>query len=100
MMARVPCQTIADVLVALDSIVDRSLAEASRFGYFAALYRGVTRRVKDGIAAGRFENGPRMERLDVVFALRYLDAYDGFRAGKAVRPAGPSRSTPAPIPCR
>jgi hypothetical protein len=84
MMARVPVETIADVLVALDSIVDRSLTEASRFGYFAALYRGVTRRVKEGIASGRFEDGPRMERLDVVFALRYLDAYDAFRAAKAV----------------
>ena len=84
MMSRVPIESISDVLTALDPIIDRSLAEASRLGYFPALYRGVTQRVKDGIAAGRFENGPRTERLDVVFARRYLDAYDAFRAGQAV----------------
>lgn len=35
----------------------------------------------EGIEAGRFEDGERMERLDVVFALRYLDAMDALRRG-------------------
>ena len=83
-MTRVPVETISDVLAALDPIIDRARGKSSRLGYFAALYRGVTQRVKDGIASGRFQDGPRMERLDVVFASRYLDAYDAFRAGRPV----------------
>lgn len=71
-----PAGTIGDVLARLELILARCLRDRSRLGYFAALYRGVTRRVRDGIASGRFENGPRMERLDVVFANRYLDAVD------------------------
>ncbi|HZT30698.1 MAG TPA: DUF5995 family protein [Bryobacteraceae bacterium] len=79
-----PVETIDDVLEALDAIIDQARAEHSRLGYFAALYRRVTRAVKFGIAAGRFQDGPRMERFDVLFARRYLDAYGQFRAGAAV----------------
>ena len=79
-----PIDTIDDVIAALDSIIHRSLEEGSRLGYFAALYRRVTRHVKAGIAGGQFEDGPRMERLDVVFARRYLEPYDAFRAGRSV----------------
>ncbi len=71
-----PAGTIGGVLARLDGILERCLRDGSRLGYFAALYRSVTRRVRDGIAAGRFEDGPRMERLDVIFAGRYLDAVD------------------------
>ncbi len=39
------------------------------------LYRIVTARVKQGIANNEFTNGPRMEKLDVIFANRYIDAY-------------------------
>jgi hypothetical protein len=74
--------TIDDVLTALDRVVDWSLDEPSRLGYFAALYRKVTQKVKDGIARGDFEDGPRMERLDVVFARRYLVALDRFLRGE------------------
>lgn len=49
-------------------------AEESRLGYFAALYRQVTVQVQLGIETGRFEDGPRMEQLDVVFANRYFEA--------------------------
>ena len=78
--------TIDDVVSALDTIVQQSYDQASRLGYFAALYRRVTCAVRDGIAAGRFQNGPLMEKLDVVFASRYLDALATFQAGgKATR---------------
>ena len=82
-----PAGTIGDVLARLDGIVDRCLSERSRLGYFAALYRAVTVRVRDGIASGRFEDGPRMERFDVLFANRYLDA-----VGRLWRGEEPSRS--------
>src|SRR3984957_9297519 len=76
-------QTIDDVITSLDAIVQQSYDEASRLGYFAALYRRVTRAVRDGIAAGGFQNGPLMAQLDVVFASRYLDALATFQAGGA-----------------
>ena len=76
-------QTIAEVLTALDAVIERARVERSRTGYFAVLYREVTRRVRDGIAAGRFEDGARMERLDVIFANRYLHALERHRNGEA-----------------
>jgi hypothetical protein len=72
--------TIDGVLAQREEIVSRT----SRLGFFAALYRKVTERVKEGIRAGRFEDGPLMERLDVVFANRYLDAYAAWQAGRPV----------------
>ncbi len=74
-------QTINDAVSALGAIVQQSYDQASRLGYFAALYRRVTCAVRDGIAAGSFQNGPLMEQLDVVFASRYLDALATFQAG-------------------
>src|SRR6266571_4880006 len=75
-------RTIDEVIAQLDDIIARSIQEQSRLGYFAALYRKATVKVKEGIAEGRFENGPRMERLDVTFANRYLEALDQFRRGQ------------------
>src|SRR5579871_30722 len=75
-------QTIDDVIQALDNILDWAWHEKSRLGYFAALYRRVTRSVRDGIAQNQFENGPLMEKLDVVFAGRYLQAFEQFRSGQ------------------
>jgi endonuclease/exonuclease/phosphatase family metal-dependent hydrolase len=49
-------------------------ANASRAGCFAALYRRVTQSVKHGIAAGRFQNGPLIDRLDVMFAVATFQA--------------------------
>jgi len=71
-------RTIDEVLDRLDSIIQYSIENGSRIGYFAALYRMVTAQVKEGILNGRFEDGPRMERLDVRFANRFLGAYDAF----------------------
>jgi hypothetical protein len=77
-----PCQTIGQVIAQLDQVIERCICERSRLGYFATLYRNVTVRVRDAIAAGRFEDGPRMERLDVIFANRYLDALYNFWRGE------------------
>ncbi len=77
-----PAETIDQVLLALDEIIASARKEKSRLGYFAALYRRVTSSVKEGIEQGKFQNGPLMERLDVVFANRYLQAYEQFRSGQ------------------
>jgi hypothetical protein len=81
----VAAASIDEVIARLDEIVDHAYAERDRLGFFAVLYRTVTAAVKRGIANGRFENGPRMERLDVVFANRYLEAFHLHRTGGTPR---------------
>ena len=76
--------TIDQVIAMLDDIIEKSKNTESTLGYFAALYRKVTIKVKEGIANGIFENGPRMERLDVIFANRYLKAYSDYQNSKPV----------------
>jgi len=78
-LADLQAESIDGVLLSLDRVIDWSKQNGSRLGYFAALYRKVTRAVKAGIADGTFEDGPRMERLDVIFANRYLDALERYR---------------------
>jgi hypothetical protein len=75
---------VGQVLTRLDAIVDRAHGERSPSGYFAAMYRLVTAEVDAEIRAGRFDDPPRMEQLDVVFAQRYLDAVDGHASGGTV----------------
>ena len=71
--------TIDEVLTELDQVILRARNEKSRLGYFATLYRNVTLKVKQGIAAGFFEDGARMEKFDVTFAGRYLTALENYR---------------------
>ncbi len=75
---------IEGVLRRLDLIIDEQRGAGSRLGYFPALYRRVTQRVKEAIADGRFEDPSRMERFDVIFAQYYLDAWEGYKAGTGV----------------
>jgi hypothetical protein len=78
----VPATDIDGVVDELDAIIAQCIDEGNRLGYFAALYRKVTIRVRDNIAKRDvFEDNERMERLDVTFANRYLTAYRAFRRG-------------------
>jgi Family of unknown function (DUF5995) len=77
-----PARTIDEVIEHLDDLIAHARHAKSRLGYFAALYRNVTIKVKEGILAGSFEDAARMERLDVTFANRYLDALDRYRRGE------------------
>ena len=74
--------TIDDVLTALEALIDESIRTGSRLGYFAALYYKMTDRVRQGIGAGEFDDGKRIEMLDVRFASRYLDALGRWKANK------------------
>lgn len=76
--------TIDEVIARLDAIIHEAYQNHSRLGYFPALYRRVTIAVKEGIEAGKFDDGPRMERLDVLFASRYFDAFDAFKQGNSL----------------
>ncbi|GAB90255.1 DUF5995 family protein [Gordonia rhizosphera] len=73
-----PVTTIADVVAALDEIIEWAGQAPSRLGYFAALYKRITLAVGVAVDDGVFDDGPRMEKLDVAFASRYLDAINGW----------------------
>jgi hypothetical protein len=77
-------RTIDEVIIQLDDIIARSRLDKSRLGFFATLYRNVTLQVREGIRNNLFEDGERMERLDVTFANRYLTAYESYRAGQTL----------------
>jgi Family of unknown function (DUF5995) len=77
-----PATTIDQVLSQLEKIIADARSTGDRVGFFAALYHKVTAGVKDGIAKGSFQDGPRMAELDVTFANRYLQALDAWRSGQ------------------
>lgn len=76
--------TIDAAIAAMDRRIDQALASGDPSGYFTCVYRSVTARVRDGIRAGEFDDGERMERFDVAFARLYLDAADGFDCGSPI----------------
>nr|WP_299454970.1 DUF5995 family protein [uncultured Microscilla sp.] len=76
--------TIDEVITQLDDIINISKQTKSPLGYFASLYQKVTIKVKEGIAQNFFEDGARMEKLDVIFANRYLAAYEAYNNGQQV----------------
>jgi hypothetical protein len=73
-----PVTTIDEVIAAIQGIIGWSIANESRLGYFAALYKRITIAIRQGIAQHLFDDGPRMERLDVTFASRYFTALNGY----------------------
>lgn len=75
-------QSISDVLQKLEQIIAWAKTNESPLGYFAALYYKMTQAVRDAILRGEFENGSRMEQMDVAFARRYFEALDSWQNGK------------------
>lgn len=73
--------TIDDVLSTLENIINDSIQSNNPLGYFAALYHRVTQKVKEGIQEEYFDDNIRMEKLDVIFATRYIDAYYAYQQG-------------------
>jgi hypothetical protein len=77
--------TIEEVISQLHQIIQENKANPSPLGYFAALYHQVTCKVKEKIDAGNFfDDDARMEQLDVIFANRYLDAYEKYKNDTAI----------------
>jgi len=67
--------TIDEVIFQLENIIDYCEINNSSAGYFAVLYHKVTCKVKECIADKNFEDAVRMEKLDVMFASHYLNAF-------------------------
>jgi hypothetical protein len=76
-------RTIDEVIARLNELIDEALRAESRIGYFAGLYERVTTNVRRALVAGDvFQDNARMERLDVIFANRFIEAWDEFGAGR------------------
>ncbi len=73
-----PATDIASVVDRTDQIIAWSRANASRLGYFAALYKRITRAIGKAVDDGLFADGERMKRFDVTFANRYFTALDAY----------------------
>lgn len=73
--------SIDEVIEQLERIIDYSITNNNCCGYFAVLYHKVTCKIKDCISKKDFEDCVRMERLDVLFASRYLDAFYSWLSG-------------------
>lgn len=74
--------TIDEAIAMMEEIIISSIQNNNRAGYFAALYHKVTVKIKQEIESGCFDDNPRMERFDVIFANRYLRAYHQLQNGK------------------
>jgi len=75
-------KTLNEVITCLDNIIEDCIRVKSRMGYFASLYRRMTIAIRDAIVDSVFEDAARMEKLDVYFANRYLDAYSQYSSGQ------------------
>src|ERR1039457_7619883 len=64
--------TVPEVIQALAGFVPWCETNASRLGYFAALYMRITKAVEAALLQGTvFQDNERMAQLDVTFANRY-----------------------------
>jgi hypothetical protein len=79
-----PSRTLTDVIADLDVIIGRARDERSELGIFPAMYRTVTSGVRQAVDAGFFDHNDAMEELSIVFADRYLGAYEVMDRG--IRP--------------
>ena len=77
-------QNIDEVIAYLDQIITTEVSKGSKLVYFPILYRKVTQAIKVAIEQGEFEDNPRMEVFDVVFANKYIKAYQDWKDGKKV----------------
>ncbi|MEO1437841.1 MAG: DUF5995 family protein [Bacteroidota bacterium] len=80
-------KTIDEVISQLDQIIQDCIAANDPKAYFGFLYRRVTAEIRDCLGTGVFEDDSRMERFDVDFANRYLDAYFRLQAGQPISQA-------------
>ena len=74
-----PAAAVSEVIQALAGFATWCEANASRLGFFAALYLRITKAVEAALVQGTvFRDNERMARLDVTFANRYLAALNGY----------------------
>lgn len=77
-----PACSLDRTLHELDGIIATERRRRSALGIFPAMYRSVTCDIQTAVRVGFFDDGRRVERLAVVFADRYVDAYRRWSAGQ------------------
>lgn len=82
-----PASSIDDAISQITHIINWAKQNDSRIGYFAALYRQILEQTKIRIEQNVFDNEPRVTRLTVIFANRYIHACFQYLTGQL-----PSRS--------
>jgi hypothetical protein len=71
-------KNIGDVIRNLDQIIEWSIKAESHIGYFTVIYKRVTVAIREAINQGVFDNGSRIEQLDVAFGRRYFNALNAY----------------------
>ena len=74
--------TIDEVLGQLDAVIAESTRENSPASIFAYVYRRTTAQIKQAIQDKEFNDNEGMEKFDVHFANKYLEAYYQFKENK------------------
>lgn len=74
--------SIDDILQQLDDIINESILANNYLCIFAYVYRRTTLEIKKAIESGRFEDSKRMEKMDVIFANLYIQAFQKNNADK------------------
>jgi hypothetical protein len=65
----------------LEKIIQWSVDNQNRNGYFAALYKNISARVQDGIFTSAFDDPMRMQKFVKIFAGYYIDAFEEYKLG-------------------
>jgi len=81
---KIKAKTIDEVLEQLDAIIADAVKNNDHLGYFAYIYRRTTAQIKQAILEKKYEDNERMEKFDVLFANKYLEAYYNFHNGLPV----------------
>ncbi|MCK5281004.1 MAG: hypothetical protein KAK04_20765, partial [Cyclobacteriaceae bacterium] len=74
-------KTIDEVLEHLDLIIEQSVDDKNYLSVFAYVYRRTTFEIKEAIKGERFQDPKRLEKMDVVFANLYINAYQNYKNG-------------------
>lgn len=76
--------SIDEVINKLDQIIDETIAANNYLGIFAYVYRKTTVKIQESIVEKRFEDNERMEKFDVIFANRYINAYENYKVQQPI----------------
>ena len=75
-----PVKTSEEVIERIAQITAQAERDQDRVGYFAALYHHVAVKIVEELERGAFDDAVALERVDVVFFNRYLDALNAYRS--------------------
>ena len=76
--------SIDAVLKRLDLIIQETIESNNYLGIFAYVYRRTTAKIQASILEKRFDDNVQMEKFDVIFANRYIHAYDNFKSQQPI----------------